>query len=128
MVTSNKASAVSTPQLTPEEFVLKAIAKLRGDKKGIHVVRSGFNRLFREYFGNAVDPVATTTQMRRDGKIAVFLSRGGASLYLRADLKPATLSRHDAEWAERDQKEPPPKVKRGANHDTKALLAKILGA
>lgn len=102
MVTSSKAA--SEPRLTPEAFVLKAITTLKTEKfKGIHVVRSGFNQAFRDYFGNEADPIATTTQMRKDGKIAVFLAKGGASLYLREDLKETTLIRHDADWVARDQ-------------------------
>lgn len=102
MVKSRKAS--SEPRLTPEAFVLQAILALKTEKyKGVHVVRSGFNQAFRNYFGDEVGPIETTTQMRKDGKIAVFLAKGGASLYLREDLKESTLSRHDADWEKRDQ-------------------------
>jgi len=94
---------ISEERLTPEEFVLRAIRNLKTEKyKGVHVVHSGFNRAFRDYFGDEADPIGTTTQMRKDGKIAVFLTKGGASLYLREDLKESTLSRHDAEWEKRD--------------------------
>lgn len=102
MVQSNKA--ISQPRLSPEDFVLKAIAALKTQKfKGVHVVRSGFNQAFRDYFGDQADPIQTTTQMRKDRRIAVFLAKGGASLYLREDLKETTLVRHDEDWTRRDQ-------------------------
>ena len=41
----------SLGDLTPEEFVLKAIERLRVPPyKGIHSVFSGFNEVFSEYF------------------------------------------------------------------------------
>ncbi len=96
-------NATSNERLTPESFVLQAIDALKTEKKGVHVVRSGFNQAFRNYFGDEADPIETTTQMRRDGKIAVFLATGGVLLYLRENLKETTLSRHDADWEKRDQ-------------------------
>jgi hypothetical protein len=105
VVKSAKANAPApmASRLTPEAFVLQAIATLKTEKyKGVHVVHSKFNQAFREYFGDEVDPIDITTQMRKDGKIAVFLKKGGASLYLRLDLMAKTLERHDAEWAVRD--------------------------
>ncbi|MEX0917856.1 MAG: hypothetical protein WDZ93_01750 [Candidatus Paceibacterota bacterium] len=124
MVQSQKAA--STPKLSPEEFVLRAIVALKnGKSNGIHVVHSGFNNAFREHFGNAADPIATTTQMRKDGKIAILLSRGGVRLYLREDLTEVTLARHDEDWEKRDregfQKKAPPPASR-----TDDPLAKIL--
>ena len=101
MVKSKKAT--SEERLTPEAFVLQAIVALKTEKfKGVHVVRSGFNQAFRDYFGDEADPIETTTQMRKEGKIAIFLAKGGASLYLREDLKESTLTRHDADWEKRD--------------------------
>ncbi|MFT5849427.1 MAG: hypothetical protein ACI9H6_000235 [Patiriisocius sp.] len=125
MVQSKKAT--STPRLTPEEFVLQGITNLKTLKyKGVHVVRSGFNTAFREYFGEGFCPIETTTQMRKDSKIAVFLARGGASLYLREDLKDSTLERHDDDWATRDQEgfqKKAPDKSPGASGDA---LSKIL--
>lgn len=101
MVKSTKTR--SGERLTPEAFVLQAIANLKTERyKGVHVVRSGFNQAFRDYFGNEADPIETTTQMRKEGKIAIFLAKGGASLYLPEDLKESTLSRHNTDWARRD--------------------------
>ncbi|MBP9669412.1 MAG: hypothetical protein KBE09_03930 [Candidatus Pacebacteria bacterium] len=124
MVKSSNTNG-SPQKLTPEEFVLKAITALRTEKsKGIHVVRSGFNKGFREYFGNDADPIQTTTRMRQEGKIAVFLSKGGASLYLRTDLRDSTLTRHDEDWAKRDQQGRP--LKTEAKPDKSSVLQKIL--
>ncbi len=126
MVKSHNTNG-SAQRLTPEAFVLKAIVALRnGKSKGVHVVRSGFNKDFREYFGNEADPIETTTRMRKEGKIAVFLSRGGASLYLRTDLREPTLVRHDADWVRRDQEGRPSKT--AAQPDTRTSLQKILEA
>ncbi len=101
MVTSKKAPH---ELMSPEDLVLQGIVTLRTEKsKGIHAVRSGFNQAFRDYFGNEADPIETTTQMRKDGKIAVILVKGGAMLYLRDDLQPSTLARHDADWEKRER-------------------------
>lgn len=80
-------------RLTPEEFILEAIAKLRAPtakSRGIHSVFSGFNEAFRSYFPGE-DP-AWTTKLASEGKIATRLVRGGAMLYLPADA-PAVATR-----------------------------------
>jgi|GEM_PF-1709339 len=121
---------VAVERFTPEQFVQKAIRALRTEKsKGIHVVRSGFNQAFRDYFDGKIDPVETTTQMRKEGKLAVFLTRGGVVIYLREDLKESTLIRHDAEWKERDKKEPPAKstMQPTTSGQSSDVLTKILG-
>lgn len=74
-------------RLTPEQFILDAIVKLRtpaGKSKGIHSVFSGFNEAFRAYFPGE-DPVAWTQKLAAEGKIVTRLVRGGAMLYLPAD-------------------------------------------
>lgn len=125
MVTSTKAA--SEPKLTPEAFVLQAVAALKTEKyKGVHVVRSGFNQAFRDYFGKEADPIETTTQMRKEGKLAIFLAKGGASLYLRGDLKESTLARHDADWERRDQEGFQKKAPAQASGEGD-VLSKILG-
>ncbi len=126
MVQSKNVNSTE-PKLSPEEFVLQAVVALKTEKyKGVHVVRSGFNQAFRDYFGDEADPIATTTQMRKDGKIAIFLSKGGASLYLLEDLKESTRTRHDIDWEKRDREGPPKKAdpKRPATSDD--VLSKIL--
>ena len=128
MVKSAKTNAPrpSTTRLTPEAFVLQAIEALKTEKyKGVHVVHSKFNQAFREYFGDEVNPIDVTTQMRKDGKIAVFLKKGGASLYLRPDLMAKTLERHDAEWSERDANGFQKPAKKPAT-ESSGVLEKIL--
>jgi hypothetical protein len=71
----------SLGELTPEEFTLKAIERLRTPPyKGIHSVYSGFNEAFREYFP-LLDPVEVTNQLAKEGKIVIRLVKGGAILY-----------------------------------------------
>lgn len=75
----------SLGDLTPEEFVLKAIERLRVPPyKGIHAVFSGFNEAFREYFP-LLDPVEVTQQLAKEGKIVVRPVRKGAILYKAGD-------------------------------------------
>lgn len=72
-------------ELTPEEFVVMAIKKLRtGQFKGIHSVFSGFNEAFKTYFSGA-DPVQVTNELAQDGKIVLRPVRGGVILYLPED-------------------------------------------
>jgi hypothetical protein len=72
------------PKLSEEEFVRRAIKKLRGNYKGIHSVYSGFNRAFQEYFGT--NPIATTQRLAKDGKIIIRPVKGGVILYLPEDV------------------------------------------
>jgi hypothetical protein len=65
-------------KLTIGEFVLRAIDTLAKDgRKTIHVVYSGFNQGFREYFPGE-DPVEAVKTLAKDGKIDYRLARGGA--------------------------------------------------
>ena len=71
-------------RISEYEFVVKAIKKLRKPPyKGIHVVYSGFNQAFREYFNK--DPVEVTTKLAEEGKIVTRPVRGGVTLYLPED-------------------------------------------
>ena len=107
MVKSVKAVPVTS--IDPEAFVLQKIAIVKEEgKKGL--LSWKLNPAFREYFGDTVSPIETTTKMRKEGKIAVFLQKGGASFYLRSDLKEATLARHDADWVKFDAEGPKSKV------------------
>ncbi|MHA1632839.1 MAG: hypothetical protein ACTSXC_08560 [Candidatus Freyarchaeota archaeon] len=77
-------------ELTPEEFVIRAIERLRKPPfKGIHSVYSGFNEAFREYFPT-LDPVEFTNQLAKEGKITIRPARGGVILY-KPDEVPARL-------------------------------------
>jgi hypothetical protein len=70
-------------KLTEEEFVRKAVKKLRGKYKGIHTVYSGFNSAFKEYFGT--NPVEATQRLVREGKINIRPVKGGVMIYLPED-------------------------------------------
>ena len=59
--------AEEKPKLSEEEFVRRAVKKLRGNYKGIHSVYTGFNTAFKEYFGT--NPVETTQRLVSEGKI-----------------------------------------------------------
>ena len=73
-------------KLSEEEFVIKAIEKLRKPPyKGIHSVWSGFNEAFRVYFGQ--NPVEATRRLAKEGKIAVRPVKGGVLLYLLEDRR-----------------------------------------
>lgn len=71
------------PKLSEEEFVRRAIKKLRGNYKGIHTVYSGFNQAFKQYFGT--NPVETTQRLAQEGKINIRPVKGGVILYLPED-------------------------------------------
>ncbi len=72
------------PKLSEEEFVVRAIEKLRKPPyKGIHSVYSGFNSAFKEYFGT--NPIETTQRLAQQGKIVTRPVKGGAMLYLPQD-------------------------------------------
>ena len=74
----------TSTQIGEEEFVLRAIKKLRKPPyRGIHSVYSGFNQAFKEHF--AKNPVEVTKRMAEEGKIVTRPVRGGAMLYLPED-------------------------------------------
>ena len=68
-------------KISEYDFVVKAIKKLRKPPyKGIHSVYSGFNQVFKEYFGT--NPVTTTEKLATEGKITIRPVKGGVMLYL----------------------------------------------
>lgn len=71
------------PKLTEEEFIRRAIKKLRGNYKGIHSVYSGFNQAFQQYFGT--NPVEATQRLVQEGKVNIRPIKGGVMLYLPED-------------------------------------------
>ncbi len=76
------------PKLSEEEFVVRAIKKLRKPPyKGIHSVYSGFNQAFKEYFGT--NPVEATRKLTEEGRIITRPAKGGVMLYLPQDAAPA---------------------------------------
>lgn len=76
------------PKLTEEEFVRKAVKKLRGKYKGIHTVYSGFNTAFKEYFGT--NPIEATQRLSSEGKINIRPVKGGVMIYLPEDAPNTT--------------------------------------
>ena len=74
-----------------EDFVLRAIEKLRTEKsKGIHVVFSGFNGAFRQYYPD-LDPRKECEKLAKDKVIMIVPCKGGARIYLASDA-PAAAS------------------------------------
>ena len=83
-------SSHSLGDLTPEEFVLKAIERLRTPPyKGIHTVFSGFNEAFREYFP-LLDPVTFTNKLAQEGKVVIRPAKKGVLLYKAGEAPPIT--------------------------------------
>jgi len=73
----------SKGRLEKEEFVVRAIKKLRGKYRGIHTVFSGFNEAFRQYFGE--DPRPVTQEMAAKGVLEIRPVKGGVMLYLKGE-------------------------------------------
>jgi hypothetical protein len=73
-------------RLTEQEFVRRAIKKLRGKYKGIHSVYSGFNRALKQYFGT--NPVDATQRLSQEKKIVIRPVKGGVLIYLPEDAPP----------------------------------------
>ncbi|MFQ5802093.1 MAG: hypothetical protein ACE5JQ_04255 [Candidatus Methylomirabilales bacterium] len=74
-------------KLGKEEFVIRAIKKLRGKYRGIHTVFSGFNEAFRKYFGE--DPRPVTQGMANKGIIELRPVKGGVMMYLKGEAPQA---------------------------------------
>lgn len=86
---AKKTDIESSEVLTKEEFVLKAIEKLRTKNyKGIHVVYSGFNEAFREYFQE--DPVQCVSELEKQGLVVTHPVKGGVMLYHSKDVSAET--------------------------------------
>jgi len=78
---------VHEEKLGKEEFVVRAIKKLRGKYRGIHTVFSGFNEAFRKYFGE--DPRPVTQEMVNKGVIELRPVKGGVMIYLKGEAPQA---------------------------------------
>jgi hypothetical protein len=89
------AKTQSASKVSPEEFITRAITKLRKPGyKGIHTVYSGFNAAFEDYFGHKPDDL-TRPEKNKDNKpagtllqkgvISSHFTKGGCMLYLAAD-------------------------------------------
>jgi hypothetical protein len=80
-----KEADMGDERLSKEEFVKKAVVSLRKEGyKGIHTVYSGFNEAFKKYF-EGEDPIKTTTELAKEGKIVIRPVKGGVMLYLPED-------------------------------------------
>ena len=65
---------------TKRKFVLNAIHKLRKPNYlGIHVVYSGFNQAFRDYYNE--DPIPAVDKLVKDGVVLKQPVKGGVMLY-----------------------------------------------
>ena len=70
--------------LTEEEFVIRAIRKLRGKYKSIHSSYSGLNAAIEQYFNrNAVEVI---NELVEAGKVDMHPTRGGVRLYLPGEM------------------------------------------
>jgi hypothetical protein len=70
----------SEVKLSHVEFVYEMIRKLRKPKyKGIHVVYSRFNEMFREYYPGE-DPRTVEDDLASKGLVVVHPARGGAMI------------------------------------------------
>jgi hypothetical protein len=87
---------MATKKLTVEQFTLQAITNLRNPQKsnGIHVVYSGFNQAFREYFPKK-DLKKELQRLVDAGKIVMVPRKGGPMIYL-PDEGPADASAEGA--------------------------------
>ena len=80
---------IEETRLSYAEFTQLAILKLRQEGyDGIHVVYSGFNEAFREYFPG-VDPKETLKKLADEGVIHLRPAKGGAVIGLPDNKKPA---------------------------------------
>ena len=81
---AQKSFRQSGSRLKFKEFVERAIRTLRNPKyKGIHVVYSGFNQAFRQYYKKEPRPVLD--KLAAEGLIVVRPARGGAIIMLASD-------------------------------------------
>lgn len=87
-------SKKSQKKLSHKEFVERGIKRLRKPPyRGIHVVFSGFNYAFREYFGE--DPRPILDKLVSEGFISLRPVKGGALIVLTSDLYESEKSSDD---------------------------------
>ncbi len=83
-------------ELSIEEFVLRAIIKLRLEgHKGIHSRYNHFNIAFKAYFPNK-DPVAEILSLESRGIVAIRQSHNGVILYIPEEAPPDEELRYKA--------------------------------
>ena len=103
------------PKLTEEEFIRKAVKKLRGNYKGIHTVYSGFNTAFKEYFGT--NPIEATQRLASEGKINIRPVKGGVNVHVSAESPGGDGHRRQGRCQERrrpQRRDPRHQVSQGA--------------
>jgi len=77
-------------------FVLKAIHSLRKQGYlGIHVVYSGFNKAFRDYYNE--DPIPEVQKLVNEGHIILMPVKGGVMLYDPAEYKKSAFDKKSKE-------------------------------
>lgn len=75
----------STKKLAHRTFIERAIRTLRNEGYlGVHVVYSGFNQAFREYYGE--DPRPVVDQLVEEGFLVRQLARGGVIISLASEV------------------------------------------
>ena len=83
-------------KLNKKIFVLKAIHTLRKQGfLGIHVVYSGFNKAFRDYYDE--DPIVEVAKLVKDGHIVLTPVKGGVMLYDAEEYKKTNFNRKTKE-------------------------------
>ncbi len=96
-------------RINKKQFVLNAIHELRKPGYlGMHVVYSGFNEAFREYYEE--DPIAEVDKLVIQGIVVKQPVKGGVMLYDAAEYKKRTYER-----------------KKVSNEGTKMIIKKIIG-
>src|SRR3989344_6034278 len=79
-------------KLNKKIFVLRAIHTLRKQGYlGIHVVYSGFNKAFRDYYNE--DPIVEVAKLVKDGHIVLNPVKGGVMLYDAEEYKKSNFSK-----------------------------------
>lgn len=83
---SKKIVVPSGEKMPIMQFVETAIKTLREPNyTGIHVVYSGFNKAFRDYYGT--DPRPHVDALAAEGKLVVVIVRGGVMINLASEFK-----------------------------------------
>lgn len=102
------ANKKSSRKMNKKTFVLNAIHKLRKQGYlGIHVVYSGFNVAFRQYYDE--DPIAAVDKLVESGAVIKQPVKGGVMLYDYEEYKKSNFARKGKEAS-----------------DSKVILEKIL--
>lgn len=81
-IAANSHSTGNDTRLSHKEYILQEIKRLRTKNfKGIHVVYSGFNAAFRDYFKE--DPIPIVKKLEAEGVVMTKPVKGGVMLYIK---------------------------------------------